>query len=176
MSPWDWQSDAESPLRVATTGDTAALAAIYLSAVEGTVAKYYSPEQARAWLSLAPSPDHLAAVMHDGRLRLVATDKEGQPVGFVDLKPDGHLHYLYVHPKVAGAGLGAALLSAAVAAARRRGLELVYAEASEAALRCFLKQGFRQKERRDLTVAGVPIHNYSVDLHLRRSLEGSTSS
>jgi putative acetyltransferase len=166
MSTWDWQSDAELPVRVATTEDTEALAAIYRAAVEGTRDRSYSPQQVRAWLSLAPTPDQLASLMTDGRLRLVATDEEDQPVGFVDLKPDGHVHYLYVHPDAGGSGLGATLLSAAVAAARRRGLELVYAEASEAALRCFLRQGFRQKERRDFSVAGVGIHNYAVELPL----------
>jgi ribosomal protein S18 acetylase RimI-like enzyme len=104
----------------------------------------------------------------DGRLRLVATDDNDSPVGFVDLKTNGHLHYLYVDPDAGRSGIGTALLSAAMEAARTRGLDRVYAEASAAAVGCFLRQGFVRRARRDLSIAGVVIHNFSVELALRQ--------
>jgi putative acetyltransferase len=164
---WDWQTSPGVALRLAEDRDAPHLAGIYRRAVGVTGANYYSAEQVTAWLSLAPSAEQFAAMMADGRLRLVATDADDTPIGFVDLKADGHLHFLYVDPTAGGAGHGAALLTAALAAARRRSVERIYAEASEAALSSFLRQGFRQMERRDLLVAGVPIHNYGVELLLR---------
>jgi putative acetyltransferase len=52
------------------------------------------------------------------------------------------------------------------AEAQQRGLTRLYSEASEAARRFFLKQGFTVTARRDFAVSGVAIHNYAVQKRL----------
>lgn len=167
-TPGDWQPPLGVALRLAEERDAPELAAIYRRAVEVIGARHYLSEQIAAWLSLAPTAEDLSAIIADGRLRLVAVDPIDQPSGFVDLRPDGHLHYLYVDPRACGVGLGASLLSAAAAAARNRGINRIFAEASEAALGCFLRQGFIRTERREFSIGGVLIHNFSVERHLSR--------
>lgn len=150
-------------IRPYQTRDAAALAALYVQSVEAVGRRFYSAAQIAAWVSLAPTPDHLHALTADGRTRLVAVGASDHPVAFVDLEVDGHIHFLYVAPEAAGQGLGKALLRAAEAIAREHGLARLYAEASEAAVGCFLGCGFNSTERRDFEVAGVGIHNYAVE-------------
>jgi putative acetyltransferase len=47
-------------------------------------------------------------------------------------------------------------------AARERGIARLYTEASELARRFFERKGFTVKERRDMVLRGVDIHNYSM--------------
>jgi putative acetyltransferase len=59
--------------------------------------------------------------------------------------------------------VASALYDALEARARERGVGRLYAEASEAARRFFLKKGFIVTARRAFAIDGVPIHNYAVE-------------
>ena len=131
--------------------------------MRGIGARDYTPEQIDAWAALAPSGRRLDALMADGRTRLVAADPGDRPVAFADLEPDGHIHFLYCAPEAAGDGIASELYERLEAAARGQGITRLYAEASEAARRFFLGQGFTVLHRRDFEVSGVPIHNYAVE-------------
>jgi len=65
--------------------------------------------------------------------------------------------------EAAGTGVAAALYERLEGIARERHVPRLHAEASEAARRFFLKQGFAVIRRRDFAIAGVPIHNYAVE-------------
>lgn len=150
-------------LRDAVPGDGAALSALYAAAVRGQGAQSYNPAQIEAWAGLTPTGENLEARLADGRIRLVAMDADGRPLGFVDLESDGHIDLLYVAPDAGGRGLGRALLEAAERQARDAGLVRLYAEASERARATFEAAGFGVTARRDFEVAGVPIHNWAVE-------------
>jgi putative acetyltransferase len=138
------------------------LTEIYRTAVLGIGRVDYSEQQVTAWAGLAPSSADWAAFNRDGRVMLVASGTDGQAQAFGDLEADGHIHFLYCHPDHAGTGMVSTLYDALESLARRRGMGRLYAEASEAARRFFAKKRFEILGRRELTVAGVGIHNYAV--------------
>jgi putative acetyltransferase len=149
--------------------DAAALAAIYRSAVQEIGPRDYSCEQVAAWLSLAPSAEQVHSLYTDGRTALVAVDARDQPLVFGDLESDGHIGYLYCSPEAAGTGVTPSVYEALKAEARSRPVSRIYVEASEAARRFFLGRGFRVLARRELLIAGVPIHNFAMERMLSRS-------
>ncbi|MFW8594003.1 GNAT family N-acetyltransferase [Cribrihabitans neustonicus] len=142
--------------------DAAAWARIFHDAVHQTGARDYSAEQCAAW-SPAPLPE-AAVLAHtgDGRRIWVAVDEAGVVQGFIELEADGHIDCFYLTPAVAGSGVGAALYAGLEAEAREAGLASLYVEASEAARRFFLRQGFADEGRRDFERHGVMIHNYAM--------------
>jgi putative acetyltransferase len=142
------------------------LADLYRRSVAQIGPKDYGEEQVRAWAALAPSPAQIDARNTDGRTLLVAVDDGDQPLAFGDLEPDGHIAYLYCAPEAAGMGVTAALYHRLEQIARERGMKRLYAEASEAARRFFLKRGFAVVRRRAFEISGVPIHNYAVEKRL----------
>lgn len=147
-------------------GDAPALTEIYIRSVKGLGGTFYTPDQVRVWAALAPQADRLDALMEDGRIRIIAENGDGEPVAFADLEAGGHIHFLYCLPEVAGKGVTAQLYESLEKIARDRGIDRLYSEASELALRFFEKHGFSMIERRDFEVDGVPIHNYAVEKRL----------
>jgi putative acetyltransferase len=149
-------------------GDAAALARIYVDAVEAIGPRDHTAVQVAVWAGLVPTPARFDAKYTDGRTALVAVDGADRPLAFADVEADGHIDFLYCAPQAAGTGVAAALYDALEAAARQRGLPRLYSEASEAARRFFLKRGFRVIARRRLTIRGTAIHNYAVEKTLDR--------
>lgn len=147
-------------------GEEAFLARLYARSVEGLGPRHYSQDQVRVWAALGPSPEKLAALANDGRLRLVVTDSEDAPLGFVDLELDGHIDLFYLAPEAASTGAAALLYGAVEDRARASQISRLYAEASAGARRFFEKQGFTTLGRRDLIVDGVSIHNFAVEKFL----------
>lgn len=143
-------------------GDGEVLAELFRRAVREIGARDYSLEQIEAWAG-GMRADRLDARLNDGRLCLVAVDDANTPLAFGDLEADGHIDFLYASPDVAGKGVAAALYDALEMHARAQGMARLYTEASEAARRFFLKQGFAVQRRRDFSIGDVPIHNYAME-------------
>jgi putative acetyltransferase len=153
-------------IRPARPDDAAALTQLYRASVTMLGVRDYSAEQVRVWATLAPSTQRFGEMMADGRLLLVAVDADARLLAFGDLETDGHIDYLYSAPFAAATGAAAALYAELECRARAAGLHRLYAEASEAARRFFLRRGFVVTARRDFEVDGVPIHNYAVEKRL----------
>lgn len=143
--------------------DAVPLAELYVRSVEQVGRRDYSARQVEAWASLGPSPERLHELGTDGRVRLVAVDDADRPIAFADLEPDGHIHFLYCAPEMAGKGVVSAIYDELERIARERGSGRLYAEASEAARRFFVRKGFVVTSKRRFEVSGVPIHNYAVE-------------
>jgi putative acetyltransferase len=79
-------------------------------------------------------------------LTLVAT-VEGSPVGFLALKDNEQIDMLYVHPAVAGQGIGTMLYEAIEKLAAARGAQRLVAEVSDNAQPFFAKHGFQPQRR-----------------------------
>ncbi|KUP92985.1 GNAT family N-acetyltransferase [Tritonibacter horizontis] len=142
--------------------DAADWARIFHAAVHDIGGRDYSPAQCAAW-SPAPAPvERVLDRARDGRRIWVATDAADVAQGFIELEPDGHIDCFYLAPDVAGQGIGAALYDRLQTEARALGLTVLYVEASEAARRFFLRQGFADAGRRDFVRRGVMIHNYAM--------------
>ena len=141
--------------------DAAGLAQLYVRSVRGLGALRYSPDQVEVWAGLGPSAERLEALMADGRFRLVAED-QGRLSAFVDVTPEGLVHFLYADPDAAE-GAADAVYQTAEARARGAGMTRLTAEASDLARGFFLRRGYVDKGRRDFEVAGVAIHNHAVE-------------
>ena len=142
--------------------DAADWARIFHAAVHQVGARGYTPAQCAAW---SPEPAPLDRVLkrgQDGRRIWVAADARDVAQGFIELEADGHIDCFYLAPEVAGTGIGADLYACLEAEARALGLASLYVEASEAARRFFLRQGFVEAGRRDFERRGVMIHNYAM--------------
>jgi len=146
--------------------DAPALVALFHAAVHEVARLYYSRAQVNAWAPRVPDPAQFRTRAADGRTVLVAVDDDDVPLAYGDLEEDGHIDHLFCRPDVAGTGVTAELYAAIEAAARARGIDLVYVEASEPARRFFVRQGFELIGRRDFEMAGVAIHNFEMEKQL----------
>lgn len=142
--------------------DAPALARIFHSAVHEIAALHYSPDQVAAWAPQVPDADRFVARGTDGRILLVAVDDQDTPLAYGDCEPDGHVDHLFCRPDHAGTGLAAALYAELEAAAKSRGIQALYVDASEPARRFFAKQGFATEARNDFALAGVDMHNFRM--------------
>ena len=132
------------------------------AAIHTLAARAYSPAQLAAW-SPAPMPaDTFLARARDGRDIFVATDDKGQPLGFIELEPSGHVDCFYCAPDAAGQGIGAALYAALERAAIARALPELHVDASEIARGFFLRRGFCQIARNTIRRHGTILHNYTM--------------
>jgi putative acetyltransferase len=147
--------------------DAVLLANLYARSVKTIGLRDYSSSQVEAWLSLRPSAERIHQLSTDGRTRLVAVDDSDQPIAFADLESNGHIAFLYCSPEMAGTGVASALYDELERIARKRGLNRLYSEASEAARRFFLQKGFAMTSRRQFEISGVHMHNYAVEKILK---------
>lgn len=143
--------------------DAAGVAEVFRRSVAALGPRDYSPEQVAAWAGRAPDAGAFHARASDGRVFIVAVDDDDRPVAFADVEADGHVDMLYCAPEYAGTGLVVLLYATLEAVARQRGITRLYSEASEAALRFFLRRGFVKLHRRELMIGDVAIHNHAVE-------------
>ncbi|MDE4098527.1 GNAT family N-acetyltransferase [Phaeobacter gallaeciensis] len=142
--------------------DAADWGRIFHAAVHGIGARDYTPAQCVAWSPEEAPTDVIWQRAKDGRQIWVAADQDDVAQGFIELEPDGHIDCFYIAPDYAGTGLGALLYARLEEEAFAQGLSGLYVEASEAARRFFLRQGFTDEGRRDFLRRGVAMHNYAM--------------
>lgn len=150
-------------IRAYEARDAADVARVYRASVEALGPRDYTPEQVAAWAGRAPDAAAFHARFSDGRVVVVAANDADEVISFIDMEADGHIDFLYASPEAAGKGFAWLMYVTVEEIARARGVTRLYAEASEAALRFFLKRGFTQLHRRDLAIGGIAIHNYAVE-------------
>jgi putative acetyltransferase len=143
--------------------DGAALASIFVRAVQKTASRDYTPDQIAAWLADRPGAADIDRKNSDGRLALVATNPDGHAIGWIDLEPDGHIDMLYCDPDFVGQGITSLLFGAAERLARQAGLKRLFVEASETSRPVFAHWGFVVIGRRDFSLKGISIHNYAME-------------
>ena len=153
-------------IRAFRPGDAPALARIFHAAVHRVGGRHYSPEQLKAWAPVVPDPQGFVERAADGRILLVAADEDDRPLAYGDLERNGHIDHLYCRPDVAGTGVASALYDRLEAAAGDGGIGRLHVEASEPARRFFLRKGFILLERREVTWAGVALHNFAMEKRL----------
>src|SRR5258707_3441798 len=106
-------------LRPFLAEDTPVLAGIFAASIEELTGDDYPEAQQEAWAAAAEDEDQFGKRLAS-ELTLIAT-LQNAPVGFASLKGADHIDMLYVHPSVAGQGVGAMLCDALekLASARR---------------------------------------------------------
>jgi putative acetyltransferase len=130
--------DAPFTIRAYKPDDLDDVIAIFLSAIRRTAARDYNQAQIDAWAQV----DRAAwAISRLDRPTWVAI--AGQTIaGFADLKSDGYLDMLFVHPVYQRRGVATALCEEIETAARMQGLSEISTEASITARPFFEWRGF----------------------------------
>ena len=125
--------------------------------------RHYSQVQVEAWAPSIPGNTWFEARAAHDRLILVAVNEVDAPVAYGDLQSNGHIDHLYCRPELIGTGVASALYDQLEQEARQRGIGRLFARASEAARRLFVRKGFTEVKRCDFMLRGVKIHNYLME-------------
>ena len=89
------KADCVMRVRRFSSEDAPAISELYVRSVRTIGVRHYSAAQAEAWAARAPSAARFCHLAADGRTTLVAVNEADAPMGFIDLEPDGHIHFLY---------------------------------------------------------------------------------
>ncbi len=140
------------------------LAAIFVAAIQELTGDDYSEDQQEAWASVADNEAAFGKKLAS-ELTLIAT-MQGSPVGFAALKGNDHIDMLYVHPSVAGQGVGALLCDALEKLAGARGTKSLSVDSSDNAIDFFRKRGYAAQQRNSVTINGEWLANTTMKKEL----------
>jgi putative acetyltransferase len=153
-------------LRPFLPADAPLLTEIFRASIEELTGDDYSDAQQAAWAASADDEEAFAARL-SGRLTLVAT-LEGSPVGFVALEQPDTIDLLYVHPAVAGQGVGTMLLDALEKLMAARGTARLTTDASDSARDFFARRGYVAQRRNTVAREGEWLANTTMEKRLAR--------
>ncbi|MQB43532.1 GNAT family N-acetyltransferase [Rhizobium sp. ICMP 5592] len=119
--------------------DAGATIDIFLRAIREVASKDYNPAQIDAWAKV--DDPKVWAQWRASRPTWLAIC-ETQPIGFADLKADGCLDMMFVHPDYQGKGVASLLLKTVETAASHQGHRRIFTEASLTARPFFERKGF----------------------------------
>lgn len=156
-------SGARPALRPYLAADTPLLVEIFRAAIAELGAQDYTEAQQAAWAAAADDEGAFAARLA-GALTLVAT-MDGAPVGFAALSGTV-IDMLYVHPAVAGHGVGAMLCDALEKLAAARGVGQLTTDASDTAVGFFTRRGFVAERRNSVPRHGEWLANTTMTKQL----------
>jgi putative acetyltransferase len=154
-------------LRPYLPADALVLAEIFRASIAELTEEDYNPVQQDAWASAADDEEAFAERLAS-RLTLIATI-EGSPVGFAALENGTNIDMLYVHPAVAGQGIGSMLADALERLAAARGAPHLTVEASDTAREFFAHRGFAPEQRNTVSVGNEWLTNTTM----KKKLAGS---
>ena len=159
-------------LRPFLPADVPALAEIFQASIEELTGDDYTEAQQAAWASRAEDEAAFGERLA-GILTLVAV-MDGLPVGFASLKGADHIEMLYVHPAVAGQGVGALLYDALEKLAGARQAKRLTVDASDTAEEFFRRRGFQPQRRNSVPVGDEWLANTTMEKRLAAN-EGKAS-
>ena len=160
-------------LRPFLEADTPVLAAIFVASIEELTGDDYNEAQQEAWASAADDEEQFGKRLAS-ELTLIAT-LQNSPVGFASLKGADRIDMLYVHPSVAGQGVGALLCDGLEKLAAGRGAKSLTVDASDNAAEFFSKRGYVAKQRNTVTVNGEWLANTTMQKTLVAAAPGAPS-
>jgi putative acetyltransferase len=140
--------------------DTPFLAEIFRASVEGLTEDDYTPAQQDAWMSEAEDLEGLTERLGK-HLALIAT-LDGTPVGFLSLDAPTEIGLFYVHPDVAGQGVGRMLYDAIEKISAARGTPHLSVDASDTARDFFAHRGFTAEQRNSMSVGNEWLSNTTM--------------
>jgi putative acetyltransferase len=164
------QSMPKAALRPFLPADVPMLAAIFVAAIQELTSDDYGEAQQEAWAAVAEDEAAFGKKLA-GELTLIAT-VQNAPVGFASLRGNDHIEMLYVHPSVAGQGVGAMLCDALEKLAHARGTKSLSVDASDNALDFFRKRGYVARQRNSVTLNGEWLANTTMQKALGEAKAG----
>lgn len=148
----------EPTIREAVPADARAIRDVHLAAIEGLAGSQYDDQQVAAW---AHERDPDGYPIESTETEFVVATREDDLVGFGWLNPqaddyfesavDGEVTAVYVHPDVAGMGVGGAIYAELERRARRTGCESLGLWASLNAVAFYESRGFSRVTEHRMT-------------------------
>lgn len=132
-------------LRPFLPADAERCAEIFRASIAELASEDYGEDQRDAWAAKADDEKGFSSRLSKA-LTLVAL-ADGETVGFASLRDASELDMLYVDPRFARRGVGAALIDALSRLAEARGAERLTSEVSDTARALFERQGFVAQRR-----------------------------
>jgi putative acetyltransferase len=154
------RAQPEFKLRPYLPQDAPLLAEIFRASIEELTGDDYSPAQQEAWAAEADDLETFAERL-GARLTLIAT-MDGSPVGFAALEGGKTIDMLYVHPAIAGQGVGSMLCDALEKLAGARGATELTVEASDSAREFFQRRGFTAERRNTIALGNEWLGNTTM--------------
>jgi len=154
------RANPDIKLRPFLPQDAPLLADIFRAAIEELTEDDYNPAQQEAWASAADDLEAFAGRLGK-HLALIAT-MEGSPVGFISLDAPTSIDLFYVHPAIAGRGVGATLYDAVEKLSAARGTAHLSVEASDSAREFFAHRGFSAEQRNSVSVGNEWLSNTTM--------------
>lgn len=158
------QAHPKLALRPMLPADVPLLAEIFRTSIEELTADDYSSTQQDAWVATADDEDTFGERLGN-QLTLLAT-MEGSPVGFASLAGAEQIDMLYVHPAVAGQGVGSMLVDALEKLTSARGAAKLSVDASDTARRFFERRGYVAQQRNTVSCGGEWLVNTTMEKKL----------
>jgi putative acetyltransferase len=158
------QANPKLALRPYLPADARLLAEIFRASIEELTVEDYDDAQREVWAAAADDDQAFAGRLAQG-LTLVAT-LGGSVVGFVSLKGPDEIDLLYVHPAVAGQGIGAMLCHAVEKLAASRGTARLVTDASDSARGFFERRGYVAQQRNTVSLGGEWLANTTMEKRL----------
>ncbi|MEZ2220921.1 GNAT family N-acetyltransferase [Rhizobium sp. RCC_161_2] len=140
--------------------DAGATIDIFLRAIREVASRDYNAAQIDAWAKV--DDPAVWAEWRASRPTWMAIC-ETQPVGFSDLKTDGCLDMMFVHPNHQGKGVASLLLKTVEAAARNQGHRRIFTEASLTAKPFFERKGFIVLAAQTVEKRGQTLPNFRME-------------
>jgi N-acetylglutamate synthase-like GNAT family acetyltransferase len=135
--------------------------ALFHDTIHTVNARDYDQRQVDAWAPSDPDPWRWADTL--ARRDTLVAEEDGTIVGFGELEDDGHINRFYCHKDHQGRGVGTLLLNALEVAARHKGLERLFTEASITARPFFARKGFQLLRQQTVTVRDVAFVNFQME-------------
>jgi putative acetyltransferase len=152
----------EIALRRARPEDGPHLPGLFEEAIRLIASRFYDRDQVNAWAARSHRLQTVFETGFNARFAWVAEDPAGQILAYIDLEAGGHIDFFYARPEVSRTPVTQGLYDLLEKEARSQGVKALTTEASEAAKRFFLRQGFLVTARQDVILSGVSIHNYRM--------------
>ncbi len=143
--------------------DAGATLDIFLRAIREVASKDYNPAQIDAWAKV--DDPEVWAQWRASRPTWLAIC-EAQPVGFSDLKANGCLDMMFVHPDHQRKGVASLLLKTVETAARAQGHRRIFTEASLTARPFFQRKGFIVLTAQIVEKRGQTLPNFRMEKSL----------
>lgn len=145
-------------IRRGRSADWPRLGQIFYRSVREGAGPEYDEAQRAAWMPAEPEPVAWAERLDAQRVWIA--EREGEAVGFMTLREDGHIDLAFVAPEAIGTGVAHALYDVLEVAARAAGMKRLTSDASARARVFFDRRGWRVERAQFPVRHGVTLHNH----------------
>jgi putative acetyltransferase len=141
--------------------DLKSVIAVYHDAIHGLAASHYSREQLDAWAPAEMSEDKWRARLAGDQTLIMESD--GEICGFASYEMNGHLDFLFTHPRFARQGVATHLCEQVEGALTDAGVTRIFTEASLAARAFFEDRGYRAMREETVECRGMLLRRFAME-------------